>query len=102
MKQVLILSESVITEALTNLSDWRLEDGKLMAEFTLPDFDTAIELVNKVAAVSREMDHHPLMTNVYNRLLFSLSTHGVGDRVTQLDLDLAHRISLLINEDITQ
>ena len=81
---------------ISELPSWRFEGDRLKAEFVLADFDTAMKVVNAVADVARELDHHPLMTNVYNRLMFSLCTHGVGDKVTELDVELARRISTVM------
>jgi 4a-hydroxytetrahydrobiopterin dehydratase len=98
MNQALILSKDAVEKEIKDLPDWRFESDRLKAEYVLKDFDAAIGIINQVAAVSREMDHHPLMTNVFNRLLFSLSTQGVGDRVTELDVELAQRISEIISD----
>ena len=90
-----------VEEFLNNNSDWRFEEDRLKAEFTLADFDKAMLVVEKVAAAARVMDHHPLWTNVYNKLSFSLCTHSAGDKVTKLDLQLAEEISRIVLENCT-
>lgn len=96
MNQAPILSPEKIAEQLAGLPDWRFVNDRLVAEYVMRDFDAAMRVVNAVADVAREMDHHPLMTNVYNRVMFSLSTHEVGDKVTELDVELAKRISEMV------
>ena len=39
------------------------------------------------------MDHHPLWTNVYNKVEIWLNTHDAGDVVTEKD----HKLSKLID-----
>lgn len=96
MNNKTVLSTEEIIKFTNEVADWKFEDDRLKADFALTDFDAAIRVVNGVAAVAREMDHHPLMTNVYNRVIFSLCTHRVGDKVTGLDLTLARRISEVV------
>ena len=43
------------------------------------------------------MDHHPDIDIRWRTLVFGLSTHSAGG-VTQLDVELAHRISALAAE----
>jgi 4a-hydroxytetrahydrobiopterin dehydratase len=38
------------------------------------------------------MNHHPLWTNVYNKLKIQLNTHDAGDIVTDKDRKLAKAI----------
>ena len=41
--------------------------------------------------MAEELDHHPDIDIRWRTLLFGLSTHSAGG-VTQLDIELAHRI----------
>ena len=41
------------------------------------------------------MDHHPEITNVYNRVGLALSTHDADNQVTETDLEFARRINAL-------
>ena len=93
-----LLNIEEITKFTSKYGDWEFEEDCLKAKFVLANFDTAMEVVEMVAKVAREMDHHPLWTNVYNQLSFSLCTHSAGDKVTELDLKLAQKISESIQE----
>ena len=64
--------------------------------FTFKDFKEAFGFMTKVALVAEKMDHHPLWTNVYNRVDFELSTHDAGDKVTGKDRKLASAIDKLV------
>ena len=56
---------------------------------------TAIRLVQHVAQVAEESDHHPDIDIRYTTLTFTLSTHSAGG-VTAKDLELAGRIDRLV------
>lgn len=96
MKNPIPLSQQEIEDSLSELPEWRFEDDRLKAAFNFTSFAEAMTVINKIAAVCEEMDHHPLMTNVYNRLMFSLCTHRAGDKVTELDIRLAKSISEIV------
>jgi 4a-hydroxytetrahydrobiopterin dehydratase len=95
-KKIDLLLEFEIQAFLDKDKNWSYEDNKLKAKFELSTFEEAIAKLNTIAAVCTEMNHHPLVTNVYNRLMFSIATHSAGDRVTGLDVQLATRISEII------
>lgn len=98
MSKYTIASQEEIDTFATEHSEWSVEEGKLVAHYTLSSFDHAIEVINAVAAKATEMDHHPKMTNVYNILNFSLCTHHADDQITDFDLELAGFISELCTE----
>ena len=55
-------------------------DGQaLQLSQRLADFATAVELVNKVAALAEEEQHHPdIRIHGYRNLVLDLSTHSIG------------------------
>jgi 4a-hydroxytetrahydrobiopterin dehydratase len=71
---------------------WAGNPGALRCAYTLPTFRTAIDVVGAVADDAEEMDHHPDIDVRFRALHFTLSTHSAGG-VTQLDIELAHRIA---------
>jgi 4a-hydroxytetrahydrobiopterin dehydratase len=87
------LAVKEIDAALAALPDWKRERGVIAATYTFASFRDALAFVVRVGFEAEAMNHHPEIVNVYNRVSFSLSTHDAGDAVTELDLELAGRIS---------
>lgn len=74
---------------------WAGEPDRLTWSCSLPSFRAAIDVVDEVADDAEEMDHHPDVDIRFRRLEFALSTHSAGG-VTQLDIELAHRIADIV------
>ena len=75
---------------------WQLKENKLYKKFEFKNFSEAFAFMSRVAMEAEKMDHHPLWTNVYNKLEIWLNTHDAGDTVTQKDHDLAKKIDALL------
>lgn len=75
--------------------EWRHENNRLKKTFVFKDFTQAFSFMTRVALVAEKMDHHPLWTNVYNKVDIELSTHDAGDQVTDKDHQLAKAIDQL-------
>jgi 4a-hydroxytetrahydrobiopterin dehydratase len=88
------LSAAEVTDALTALTGWSGDPAAIRREVQAPSFPAAITLVDQVAEVAEEMDHHPDIDIRYRRVTFTLSTHDAGG-VTALDIELAGRIDAL-------
>ena len=88
------LDETALREALATLPGWTLVAGKLHRELRFPDFVRAFGFMTSAALVAESMNHHPEWSNVYGRVTIDLTTHDAGG-ITQLDLELAHRIDTL-------
>ena len=74
---------------------WEEKNNRLTKTFQFKDFIEAFGFMAKVAILAEKMDHHPLWTNVYNRVSFELSTHDAGDIVTDKDRKLSQEIDKL-------
>lgn len=74
---------------------WTENDNKLYRKFEFKDFSEAFSFMTRVAIEAEKMNHHPLWTNVYNRVEIWLSTHDAGDIVTEKDKQLAKKIDAL-------
>lgn len=74
---------------------WTEQNNKLYKEFTFGDFSEAFAFMVSVALAAEKMDHHPLWTNVYNKVEVWLSTHDAGDVVTEKDKKLAKVIDAI-------
>ncbi len=75
---------------------WKEEDNKLKKDYEFDNFVEAFGFMTKVAMIAEKMNHHPQMTNTYNKVNFELSTHDAGNKVTNKDRKLAEAIDKLI------
>ncbi len=65
---------------LAALPAWHLtHDGtRIRRDFTLPDFRSAVKLVNTVAALAEREQHHPdLHLEVYRKAWVEIHTHAI-------------------------
>ena len=93
MAQTKILSDDEIRSALSGLPDWKLNAPNIEATFTLKTFRDAIAFIVEVAIEAEVMNHHPEFKNSYNIVAFSFCTHDVGMKITNLDIEIAKKIS---------
>jgi 4a-hydroxytetrahydrobiopterin dehydratase len=98
------LDPAALAAALAGLPGWHLADGpdgggvgsnRIVRTFRRGDFRGAVAFLVRVAFEAEALDHHPEITNVYDRVTLALATHDAGDRVTEMDLELARRIDAL-------
>ena len=75
---------------------WKKKDNKLYKKFEFKNFSEAFAFMTRVALAAEKMDHHPLWTNVYNKVEIWLNTHDAGDVVTEKDRKLSKLIDALI------
>jgi 4a-hydroxytetrahydrobiopterin dehydratase len=92
-----LLDDDAIADALAGLPGWEREgDATIVRYAKLPSFPTAIAVVDEVAELAEQNDHHPDIDIRYNSLKFTLSTHSEGG-LTAKDTDLARKISTVID-----
>lgn len=77
---------------------WNEENNTLVRHFTFNDFSEAFAFMTRVALVAEKMNHHPLWTNVYNRVEIRLSTHDAGNTITDKDRKLAAAIDRIYGQ----
>ena len=71
---------------------WKDENNTLYRKFEFLTFSEAFAFMTRVALIAEKMDHHPLWTNVYNKVEIWLSTHDAGNTVTAKDRKMAEEI----------
>lgn len=86
------LDNKQIEEALETLEGWRYETDQLIKTFTFESFQEAVSFIVRLSFEAEAMNHHPEITNVYNRVTLALTTHDAGNQVTKRDLRLAKAI----------
>lgn len=89
------LSAAELELALHSLPNWRLEQGKLMRDWTFADFVQALAFVNRVAEIAERAGHHPDIDMRYSRVRLSLVTHDAGG-LTGRDLEMAHQLEAVL------
>ncbi len=85
------LDDAEIAHRLDSLPGWRREGESIVREYELGDFVAALGLIAQVGALAERANHHPTLTNTYNRVRVELSTHDAGG-ITERDLALARAI----------
>lgn len=87
-----LLDDTAITAALDGLPGWGRDGDALVRTAKLPDFLAAIAVVDRVAEIAEECDHHPDMDIRWRSVTFRCSTHSQGG-ITDLDVALAAAIT---------
>lgn len=75
---------------------WEEKNNTLYKKVEFKDFSEAFAFMTRVAIEAEKMNHHPLWTNVWNKVEIWLSTHDAGDIVTDKDRKLAAKIDALL------
>lgn len=91
------LSNDAVAEALESLPGWSRDDDSITRLFEFDDFRSAVAFLVRVAFEAEARNHHPEIWNVYNQVRLTLSTHDAGNKVTEMDLDLARAIDAVLS-----
>jgi 4a-hydroxytetrahydrobiopterin dehydratase len=75
---------------------WQEKNNQLYKIFEFQDFSEAFAFMTRVALEAEKQNHHPLWTNVWNRVEIWLSTHDAGDIITEKDRNLALAIDKMV------
>ena len=77
---------------------WTSSGGKLCRKIECQDFNDALALVNKIALIAEELNHHPdLKIHGYKFLSIELYTHTTNS-ITEKDRVLAKKIDLILSK----
>jgi 4a-hydroxytetrahydrobiopterin dehydratase len=91
-----LLGDDAIEQGLAGLSGWRRDGQALVRTVELADFPQAIQVVDRVAELAEQSDHHPDIDIRWRTLTFTCSSHSAGG-ITQADLTLAGGIDAAIS-----
>jgi 4a-hydroxytetrahydrobiopterin dehydratase len=91
-----LLTSDELTSALGHLPAWRQDGGTIVRSVELSSFSQAIQVVNRVAEIAENDDHHPDIDIRWRTLTFVLSTHSAGG-LTAKDTALATEIDSVID-----
>jgi 4a-hydroxytetrahydrobiopterin dehydratase len=87
-----LLSDDAVQTALDELPGWERDGDAIVRTAQLPSFPEAITVVDRVAAIAEQRNHHPDIDIRWRTLTFRCSTHSAGG-LTDFDVALAHAIS---------
>ena len=91
-----LLREQDKGKALGRLTAWRNDEGAFTRTVELANFPQAIQVVNRVAEIAENDNHHPDIDTRWRTLTFRCTTHSAGG-VTQNDISLAEEIDGVID-----
>ena len=94
------LSRARAEALLRALKSWKLSpDARLISvDYEMKNFKTAVELVDRIAALAESENHHPdLHLTGYRKLRVELSTHAIGG-LSENDFIVAAKIDRLPKE----
>jgi len=90
------LTAQAVQEKLVTINqEWKLNEDHIQREVIFKDFKRAFSFMTSVAFIAEKNNHHPDWSNVYNKVIISLSTHEAGG-LTERDFDMAKEIDLLL------
>lgn len=87
-----VLSEAQVQTMLNESPEWHLDSGKLVRDWSFPDFAQAMAFVNRVAQLAESANHHPDIDIRYNKVRLGLISHDAGG-ITERDAKMATTIS---------
>lgn len=87
------LTEESLNAIVATIPSWHLEDGKLIRDFTFPDFAAAITFVNQVAQMAEAAEHHPDIDIRYKQVRLALISHD-SRGITNRDVRFAGNIEI--------
>lgn len=87
-----VLSKEALQGRLKDLKGWTEEGTNITKTFSLAAFTDVMVLVNEVAQLAEDANHHPDIDIRFNKVRFTLTTHDAGG-VTEKDLSLAKQIN---------
>lgn len=88
-----ILTTKELRTILPRLAGWKLAQNKLSRTFVFQDFVESLSFINSLVAYFETVDHHPDVRIAYGKVTFELTRYDVGGKVTQLDVEVAKKIS---------
>jgi 4a-hydroxytetrahydrobiopterin dehydratase len=90
-----VLDAEAVRTGLDGLDGWTGDPAGIGRTVELPGFRDVIDVVDRVAVVAEELDHHPDIDIRWRTVTFRCATHSVGG-VTRRDIELARRIDEIV------
>ena len=74
---------------------WQKNNNKLTKNFIFPDFQSALDFVNKVGQIAEEQGHHPEIFLTWGKVVITTTTHDADNKITEKDYKLTAEIDKL-------
>jgi 4a-hydroxytetrahydrobiopterin dehydratase len=84
-------TQETIQAQLEQLNDWTFKNNSIQKDFQFKNFQEALSFIVRIGILAEKQNHHPEITNVYNKVSLRLTTHD-SDGVTEKDVTLAATI----------
>lgn len=86
------LTDDQIQSQLGELPGWERDDNRIVKTYTFGSFREAVAFIVRVGYVCEQHNHHPELSNVYNRVTLGFTTHDAGNAITNMDVTAAREI----------
>ena len=91
------LSENEVNKLLPQVSNWTLEEGKVIRRFKFKNFREAIAFVNKVADLAESENHHPNISIFgYRNVKLTFFTHAING-LSENDFIMAAKVDAIMS-----
>ena len=95
------LTPSEVDDELQSIGGWEYERDDfgretIVRKINFDDFSKAWGFLSRLALLAEQINHHPEIYNVYNRVRITLTTHDIGNKVSDVDIHAARRINQLL------
>ena len=92
------LKGSALEKLHSQVARWTVtKDHHIHREFKFPDFQKALDFVNRVGALAEEQGHHPDILLAWGKAEITLWTHSI-DGLSESDFIMAAKIDRLNGE----
>ncbi|EGW33604.1 uncharacterized protein SPAPADRAFT_137617 [Spathaspora passalidarum NRRL Y-27907] len=100
-KPLVKIADQLIHQSLVSINkpgapQWQLitrsNSQLLSVHYQLSTFKSTWTFLNSIAQQAAKARHHPTIITTYNKIDLEITTHDVGNHITELDLDLAKSI----------
>ncbi len=88
----ILLTKEEVKQNLETLPGWEYKNNMICKEFRFKDFLGSFNFLNELVPYFESIGHHPDIHIHYNRIKFELQTHSSGNKITDLDIEVAQEI----------
>ena len=90
------MDRNKLLKEIKNLDNgWTLIEHALARDFAFKNFNEALDFINRIGIESENLNHHPKIINVYNKVRLELWSHDI-DSISSRDIDLAKLVDLTV------